>query len=171
MSGSFLILLTGFGVVLLLGLLPGLRDRQFKGWAWKLFRVFFPSWRFFQELGHVPVLKFRIVGSSESAWTRCMQPEPRNLGSLFFNSKDNLRMAENSLVEQLIDDISEFRDENLVESSVSYELVTRLVRSRIRESRLAEVGQGFEFKVTAAVPGAGEPNEGEDLLISATHHV
>ena len=171
MPRPLLILLIGFGLVVLLGFLPGLRDREFKGWAWKLFRVFFPSWRFFQELGSVPVLRFKILENPGGEWIRCLEPAPRGWGSLFLNAKDNLRMAANSLVEQLIDDMSELQDEDEVESSVSYELVTRLVRFRIREARLAQAGQSFQFKVTAVTPGTGEKNEGEDLLISAAHRV
>ncbi len=136
-----------------------------------LFRALFPSWRFFEELGRVPKLSFRIVGSSETEWSECLAPERMGLGALFLNARGNLRMAGNSLVEQLVTDLSELEDgatDEAVTSSVSYELVTRLVRSQVRELGGGGPGKRFQFRVVAAVPGATE-REGEEILISSEH--
>jgi hypothetical protein len=91
---------------------------------------------------------------------------------LFLNARGNLRMAENSLIEQLMTDLAELPDDGTseFERSVSYELTTRLVRSRIRKLGAAASGARFQFRVLAVVPGHGE-HEGEEALISPEHEI
>jgi hypothetical protein len=170
-------LLACLGLVLALALLPGLRDRALPGRGWMLVRALFPSWRFFEELGQVPMLRYRVSDGEQGGWSEwkaALPPVPRGLGSLFLNARGNLRMASNSLVEQLVSDLAEVddTDEGLrrFEASVSYELVTRLVRARIRALEPDAHAGRFQFKVVVATPGAAE-GTGEEILVSSEHRI
>lgn len=167
------VLLIGFALAVVLATFPGLRERRVKGRSWVFLRALFPSWRFFEELGEVPGLKFRMVqdGDADRGWTECFASEPRRARMLFLNSRGNLRLAANSLIEQLTDDLSEMPDgtESEIINSVSYALVTRLVRFRIREMGRARPGEHFQFKVVSAV--LGKESVAEDIMISAAHEV
>jgi hypothetical protein len=165
------------GIVALLFAFPRLRERGLQGRYWMLVRALFPSWRFFEELGHVPKLSFRLAtsdGVPSGAWQDALGHEPRPWAAFLLNARGNLRMASNSLVEQLVTDLAELpgeADAARFEESVSYELATCLVRSRILELKAASPGAKFQFRIVAAVPGRGETEEGEEILVSSFHEV
>lgn len=175
---ALLALVTTFLFIALLLAFPRLRDRGFKGRNWMLARALFPSWRFFEQLGHVPKLSLRMIGAAgPGPWTECLPPEPRGAATLFLNPRGNLRMACNSLVEQLVTDLGDIPDEadpsggsHDLERLVSYELVERLVRFQIQRSTVPYSGEQFQFRILAAVPGAGE-SLGEEILVSSVHRL
>lgn len=162
------------GILLVFGFAPGFREREFKGRSWMLLRALFPSWRFFDRLGEVPRLWFRFVPGKEGAatgeWKECLAPEARGSGTLFLNGRGNLRLAANSLLEQLLVDAADLpagKDAAILDS-VSYELTRRLVAYRIRSQ--CAMGDRFQFKITVAEPGRDE-SRGEDVLLSIVHEV
>lgn len=171
---SLLPLIACFALALALLAWPGLRERALPGRSWMLLRALFPSWRFFEELGHVPKVSFRILSADSGAgpWQDAMGQATRSWSMLALNSQGNLRMAENSLIEQLMTDLADLPDENTddLERSVSYELAIQLVRSHIRALGAAVPGTRFQFRVIASVPGRNE-NVGEEALISSEHAV
>lgn len=150
-----------------------------KSRGWVLFRVLFPSWRFFEDLDWVPQVRYRLLsdpteGAPRSEWLIGIPLERRGLGSLFLNARGNLRMAAQSLVELFSSDLTEIPEgEGLghaILDSVSYRLMVRLVRFRIRESRLSGFTH-FQFKLVSILPGLTEDESTEELFLSAIHEV
>lgn len=158
-----------FAAVVWLAALSRFRSRYLPGRALSLLRALFPSWRFFEDLDLVPVLQFRLDGES-GPWRPCLASQKRSWSSLLVNARGNLRMACNSLVEQLVSDAQEVGDGDADSfgESVSYLLAVRLVRSRIREMRVSGdlrpsvegEGDRFQFRVRMARPGEGDTDEG-----------
>jgi hypothetical protein len=138
-------------------------------------RALFPSWRFFEDLDWVPRLWVRVLPANDfqEPWKECFAPESRGAASLFLNARGNLRMAAHSLVERFVAEIGESTDEDMsrIEASVSYELVTRLVRYRLKEMGETQPGKKFQFKIVSAVPGKLERSSDEELLISRVHEI
>jgi hypothetical protein len=138
-------------------------------------RVLFPSWRFFEDLQWVPRLWFREVqGDRVGEWQACYPPEPRSVFNLFLNPRGNLRLAAQTLVEQMASDAMDLPPgrESSFSSSVSYRLVLRLVQYRIRELGIPASDTDIQFRVTAEVPGQVSPNGlGEEILTSEVHGV
>lgn len=167
MNGLWIILVLG---CLALALSPLLRQ-ELNGPGWLLLRPLFPSWRFFEETDAFPTLYHRVLNESaaEGPWQATLPPEARPPSALVINSRGNQRLAAQSLVERLAADAGELNPGDGADALVSYELVTRLVRSRLFETQAAVVGAHFQFKITSLSNRAGVPNE--DLLISAPHEV
>ena len=128
-------------------------------WITALFKVFFPSWKFFDELGEPPVLYYRLIFSNgePGPWLVCMENQTRGFGALFLNAQGNLRMACNSLVERLIGDVNEtpVKSPADISNSVSYQLVQNLVRNRVGAAR-------FQFKIVSGK---------EDILVSPLQEI
>ena len=178
MLNSLIILTVGFALVLFIGMNPRMRDREFKGRGWMLFRALFPSWRFFENLDEVPRVRYRLLSYDDDSkkkseeWQEAVVPAPRSFGSIFLNPKDGLRMASQSLVEQFMTDVAELPKDGKVEALISYDLVLRLVRYQLRAHLpLVSQSQRFQFKVVSVTPGINESMRGEDLLLSAIHEV
>ena len=143
---------------------PQISDRRVQ-----LFRVLFPSWRFFDVMGETPTLYYRVASSSEDLgeWQAALEkPELRSPYwpfNLFLNSENNFVLAGYSLVEQLVSDMEEMygeiqgetqgvtgRDSEELERSVSFQLVDNLVRFQIRQNLQptpTEAKLVYQFKV------------------------
>ncbi len=145
---------------LLIAGLTQVRPRYLRHRVFSLLRVFIPSWRFFDEVGPAPRLYFRVATDPGDlgAWLPIEAHRGslgrRSLYSLFLNPDENLFLAGNSLVAQLLSDIEDRGegDSDRVQDSVSYRLVERWVRWQFR-------GQGvqrYQFKISLE----------EDLLLS-----
>lgn len=89
----------------------------------RLLRSLVPSWKFFEDVGHTPVLFFRVSESDQvwSEWQRFHRPIPRRAWHLFFNPELNLQLAEKSLIEQAITD----------SSPVSLEMIADIIQSHL----------------------------------------
>jgi hypothetical protein len=69
-------------------------------------RIFIPSWRFFGDLGSIPILFYQKSGSSN--WVRCPErPGPRKIQQLFFNPQGNLYLAKLAVIDRFISELSE----------------------------------------------------------------
>jgi hypothetical protein len=127
------------------------------------FRVLFPSWRFFDELGGVPSLFYRTVQNGEMGpWQDCLPNQSRNAFSFLLNPTGNLRMASLSLVEQLVSEIQE-TDENQLEAlskTVPYLLTRKLVIFQMKKRGAFPPGQFFQFKIMGL---------DQDVLVSKIH--
>ena len=137
------------------------------GPLWQRFRVFFPSWRFFDRLGATPRLEYRRLNRpGDDRWIDALPPPNRRaLTEIVFNPQGNLRLAANSLLEQLLQAIEDTPGEENVAQSEPYALVTRLVRWCLVRAG-AQPGEQFQFRLIAGQ----EPQE-EEILVSATHEV
>ena len=124
-------------------------------------RAFFPSWKFFDDVGAVPVLLVR-AGDREDAlgpWQPCLGTAPRRWRALFLNAEANLLLAYGSLLTQLVADVEELPDDADVCELVSYQLTHHLVRAR------RPPGDLYQFKVCLVAPGA-ERGPDDDMVVS-----
>lgn len=83
-------------------------------------RIFIPSWRFFNTLGHGPELFVK----TPSGWQKTFVKSPTHWFALFFNPKQNYRHACNNLLERFVIELSEGHNPN---DLVSYSLIRHLV--------------------------------------------
>jgi hypothetical protein len=168
---SFFVLLLFLASVIALSLA---RRRHLSSRTLSLFRALFPSWRFFEDLGHAPQVAYRLSGDGESfgPWVSCLGKCERRWYSVVLNSEGNLLHACNSLVEQLDQDIEALDEADADElgRSVSYLLTERLVRERILKDRPDARGARFQFRLNAILQGS--PDQAfEDLMVSRVHEV
>jgi len=150
-------------VVTLLALVLG-RRRSARSPAWLLLRSLFPSWRFFEQIAELPVLRYRVARAHGDfgPWRDALVPVARTPGSLFSNARGNFALACQSLVERLSDDLDQVEPES-VPATVSYQLVQRLVLQRAR----AEAGsEGARYQFQLNLPDGAE---GDAFFLSAVH--
>lgn len=141
------------------------RGREVSGPWWFLLRSFFPSWRFYHDIGHQPRLFFRTV-SGEGEWSEWSMFVPRARFSpidLFHNPVNNLELLHQTLVEHLSADIQELADVSKVEELVSYRLADRLVRELV--SRREPHPSRYQFEIRLLAP-CSQGDQAEKTLIS-----
>lgn len=129
----------------------------------RLLRVLFPSWRFFEQVSELPVLELRWGEAADALcpWQPALRRPRFSCGAFVLNPAGNLFLAEQSLLEQLQNDLGDVSPgaESEFEQSVSF----RLCRS-LAEHRLSDVAQGsaaalFQFRLVRVRQGANEPSE------------
>lgn len=90
-----------------------------------------PSWKFFEEVGHIPHLSIRI-GDDWMEW----QPQyKRGFGEFFINPQGNVELAKVTLLERFVEAIQE-ADELAPERllmGLDYKLVQALARDVLKE--------------------------------------
>ena len=146
--------------------------RAVPGRALVWLRAFFPSWRFFEDLGPAPTLEWRD-GPDEDAlgpWRPALAMPPRPLTATVFNPKGNLRFAEHALVEHLLSDLDDVPDDapERVTALVSYRLVERLVMAERASVAGAPPGGCVQFRIVLRAPGLLS-DDAEVALVSAVH--
>jgi hypothetical protein len=133
-----------FAVLLLLTLTQARRPLQGKTWTY--LRSLFPSWRFFDDVEPGPVLEFRI--ESEDAlpteWQAALATVQR--AGLFLNAEGNLRLAYQSLVEQLVGDLDGV-EVTAAPSLVAYRLAQCVVQERARALGLMRPRGSYRMRV------------------------
>lgn len=151
MNSSALLLLAVYFVALAVFSLA--RRSQLRSRALFLFRAFFPSWRFFEDLGDAPNVFFRLHSENNEPgeWQPCLEKIPRRWFHLFFNPDGNRLLACSSAVQLLLADIEEAdeTDPGALETTVSYRVIQDLVRYRIRQMMPETPSVLFQFKVLA----------------------
>ena len=98
----------------------------------QLFRVFFPSWKFFDGHSETPDLFYREVKAAEQygEWITCIpKTGNRSWKNLFINTRENYLFAAHALVEYLKNDVTDGSD-----PTTSIQLVTNLVRFQIKST-------------------------------------
>jgi len=119
-----------------------------------LFRVLFPSWRFFDEVDLAPVLWVRISNNADAfgseafgEWTECLRKTgARTWTGLFLNGRENALHACHSLLKQFVLNL----EEGDAESSVSLELVENLVLTSLINLKMIPAdpkASYFQFKL------------------------
>ena len=141
---------------------------------WLFFlRAFFPNWKFFHAVGHVPHLYVR--GEDAGAWTdwHLVYPRvPRRWHHVFHNPAVNLALSHQNLVDHFASDLNALPDGADASQLVTYRLVTRLAHQAIRGDRwgltpmipasLPDV-QRFQFELRMELP---DPLRSELMLQS-----
>jgi hypothetical protein len=129
-----------------------------------LLKLFFPSWRFFEEIGAAPRLHYRFAsqGNKLGEWVLWQPKQTRKWNSLFLNAGGNLTLAYFSMIERLIQDSNDWdkKDPAQFADAVSYKLVEQFVRVQLRQ--YTGHARRFQFKVGT---------DAEDALISIEHGV
>lgn len=115
-----------------------------------LFRAFFPSWKFFDEVGDYPTLWYRTTldETVDSEWQAAFPSKNISLSSFLFHPEGNLLWALRSLTHHLTHDL-----EKTSEDLTSYQLVRRAVENQIRRSDSKNFGSPevrFQFKITTS---------------------
>lgn len=158
------------GALLLLGLVATifLPRVDVPGRAVHLFRAFFPSWRFFEDVGGTPRLDYRVHLSSGDLgpWTDALPPVPRGPAAVLVNPAGNLRFACGSLVDQLVADFEMLTDAEVADASeqglpalermVSFRLVQNLLATRLRARPDAAEIAAYELRLVLDAPDVPE---------------
>lgn len=127
------------------------------GFLLQFFRLFFPSWKFFDSVGSLPKLYFQIESRQ---WEPLLHSPPIVWWNLFVNSEGNLHHAYQNLVNRLVLDLNQLSS-NSPDELTSFQLVEQLVRSQIHQLNRYEKGQIYRFKISVTYPHAS------DVLISS----
>ena len=101
-----------------------------------LLRSFFPNWQFYHALGHTPRIYWRSVSSQTdesqpSDWQPLLLHHQRKFIHLLHNPLVNLAHAQQTLIDQLANDLADRDDTDHMHTWVSYRMVERLVREKI----------------------------------------
>jgi len=154
MSGEYRVWISIlFFLILLCALLVWMRPHELgPGWAW--LRIFFPSWRFFDDFDRTPRLFFRVakVAGQFTSWKEAIpQEKKRSLGVVFVNPQGNLKLAAHSAVDRLLDEVAALKTPEEIQETVSYRLVEKIVRAQVPGSALE-----FQFKVSLSSDSEGD---------------
>ncbi len=152
----------------LITILSSLKPRYIPGKAIYLFRVFFPSWRFYEDICEMPMLYYRSV-EPEGEWKEAWQKPKRSWKTLFVNPEVNYLFACQSLLNQVENDVNELGEAEHTEfaRSVSYRLLQNLVLYQMRMQREGSFKR-YQFKLMAANQGVEQL---DDVLISPVYEV
>ncbi len=134
-----------------------------------LLRSFFPNWKFFHALGWVPRLYWRreIFSAADRAWSEWALLLPRyerRLSHLVFNPQVNLALGEQNLVEHLSSDIADSVSDAKVQDFVTYRMVERLVRLKLKTQIPPDTG--FQFCLCMQRLGAPVDVDRDGVLLS-----
>jgi hypothetical protein len=133
-----------------LGLVVMLPRTEVPSQAFALLRVFFPAWRFFEEIAPSPVLSHRVAlpGQAPGPWVLSLSSPRRGIGALWLNAAGNLHLAEKALVERLYAEIEPVPPGVLgVTQTVSYQLVQTLVARRVRTGLPPGAAASYQFRL------------------------
>ncbi len=126
-----------------------------------LLRSFFPNWRFFHRVGHVPVLFIRYR-HQEKGWQPWQSTVPRAIRhplQLFHNPAVNLALANQNLVDHLSADIQALPDGADSRQLVTYQLVLRLARHYLQPVSIRENIREYQVQLRLVPPDEAASEE------------
>lgn len=140
------------------------RSRVVSGPWLFLLRCFFPNWRFFHRMGHVPTLFVRYSHTAQewSAWQTTIPRAQRSLFQLLHNPAINLALANQNLVDHLSADLQVLNEEQDVQQLVTYQLITRHARDYLQRQYPAIAIQHYQFQLKLMAP---PPDNNEDIAL------
>lgn len=116
-----------------------------------VFKIFFPSWKFFDQLGSSPQLLFRIkstVDDQFDEWKNLTTPLPRRLSLFFINADGNLKMACDNHLHRTMIQVSQLNlDAEIVEASVDYHIIKNMVEFHLKEVLKPSAPMLYQFKI------------------------
>ncbi len=132
---------------------------------WLFFlRAFFPNWKFFHAVGHVPHVYVR--GEAAGVWTDwyLVYPRlPRRWHHLFHNPAVNLALSHQNLVDHFASDLNALPEGADASQLATYRLVTRLAHQAIRGDRWGDTPmiaapvpkvERFQFELRMELPAS-----------------
>lgn len=138
---------------------------QVRNQWFQMFRFFFPSWRFFEDLGFVPILSIRFGNSERKLGEWIQFPNTFSMGpmNLFFNPRGTFALAFRSHLAQLANEINEIENSREVEKLTSYMMTLRFANGECQSRKLVF----FQFRLLASVPDlASQSSQVEEILVS-----
>ena len=129
-----------------------------------LLRCFFPNWRFFHGMGHVPTLFVRYSNAAQvwSPWQSTIPRARRSLLQLVHNPAINLALANQNLVDHLSADLQVLGEEQDVQQLVTYQLIMRHARDYLQRHTQAINIQQYQFQLRLMAP---PPDTNEDAAV------
>ncbi|MEI6558494.1 MAG: hypothetical protein WCO00_08790 [Rhodospirillaceae bacterium] len=118
-----------------------------------LLRAFFPNWKFFDLVGHVPHLLARSArddATGQLVWTDWLLIFPRRSRRwwhLFHNPDINLRLAQQTMVSHFWSDLNELPDGDDPRQLVTYTLIERLAQAQLQAHHGAYSYWQFELRM------------------------
>jgi hypothetical protein len=118
-----------------------------------LLRAFFPNWKFFHAVGHVPHLYARsavLLSSGELAWSAWMLIYPRRtrrLSHLLHNPETNLGLAQQNLVDHFWADLYDLPEGADPRGLVTYSMMSRLVDQMLHAHDANFTHRQFELRM------------------------
>ncbi len=103
-----------------------------------LLRAFFPNWKFFDVVGHVPQLMARSAqgdAPEQLVWTDWLLIYPRRTRRwwhLFHNADTNLGLGQQNLVNHFWSDLDDLPDGDDARHLVTYTLMERLAQTHLQ---------------------------------------
>jgi hypothetical protein len=123
-----------------------------------LLRAFFPNWKFFHAVGHVPHLYARsasMLDSGELPWTDWVLIYPRRrrrLHHLLHNPDTNLGLGQQNMVDHFWADLHDLPEGADPRSLVSYQMMARLVDQVLRARDMNLTHSQFELRMVLDSP-------------------
>ncbi len=151
-------------------ILASLRSLPVRSAVVQRLRALLPSWRFFDDIGDMPVLWVRVQREGDAEdfgpWRPCLPTPKRTWSMLLWNPNGNLRLAYDSLLMHLMTDIDEHeRGSTPLSERVSYQLTEHLVAFQLRQDPSAATVVRYQFKITSVAAGAAL-SSGDDVIVS-----
>ena len=149
-------LLVLYFVVLLATLL--FKSRVIRGPWLFLLRAFFPNWKFFHAVGHVPHLMARSATADAtgtlvwSDWLLIYPRRPRRWFHVFHNANTNLGLAQQNLVDHFWGDLYDLPDGADARQLVTYRLMARLVAQQLTAQHGPHSHHQFELHMVLDGP-------------------
>ena len=125
-----------------------------------LLRAFFPNWKFFDVVGHVPHLMARSARFDDTGqliWTDWLLIYPRRTRRwwhLFHNADTNLGLGQQNLVNHFWSDLEELPDGGDARQLVTYTLMERLVQAQLQAHHGPYSHWQFELRMVLEGPQA-----------------
>lgn len=123
-----------------------------------LLRAFFPNWKFFDVVGHVPHLMARsatLDAAGELAWSDWDLIYPRRArrwAHLFHNPDTNLALGQQNLVDHFWSDLYDLPDGADARRLVTYAMMERLAQAHLRTRHGAFSHWQFELRMVLDGP-------------------
>lgn len=127
-----------------------------------LFKAHFPSWKFFDDCEHTPLLFCAFLKSNGtwSDWEIILKPQKPRWYQFFFNPEINLYLAYHSLILQFISDLLKVKTDTEVEELISFQLIKRFALLHAKKNHASS----FKLKLT-------QPETLEDIIESKSFEV
>jgi hypothetical protein len=125
-----------------------------------IFRIFFPSWKFFEEYDGNPKLFYKI---DDGPWIPVLLKIKRHWWMCFLNAEGNMTLFKKSLIQQYSGEIE--NEESLTMKMTSYEMIKDMIRDNLVKNNYLG-GHWCQIKITTVAFEGGEHKEMDYFLSS-----
>ena len=133
-------------------------------------RALFPSWKFFDRLGEIPILEFQVGTTTDveetldagSVFWRPLEPaQPRTLSDLLFNPIGNRNFALHTLIGQWVDELQEIPEHSpqLIQDAISFQLLCNWIRNELTRTPLLSSPSQTKFRFRLLAVGLDQSRE------------